>query len=81
MVILDITGLRHIDTSIAASLLKTARALRLLGSHAILTGIRVSVAQTLVGLGVELNILETRSTLQSAIAYALRHTGESLVIR
>jgi predicted ATPase/anti-anti-sigma regulatory factor/GAF domain-containing protein len=81
VVILDITGLRHIDTSIAGSLLKTARALRLLGSHAILTGIRASVAQTLVGLGVELNILETRSTLQSAIAYALRHTGESLVIR
>ncbi len=81
VVILDITGLRHIDTSIAASLIKTARALRLLGSHAILTGIRASVAQTLVGLGVELSILETRSTLQSAIAYALRHTGESLVIR
>ena len=78
MVILDITGLRHIDTSIAGSLLKTARALRLLGSHAILTGIRANVAQTLVGLGVELSTLETRSTLQSAIASALRHTGETL---
>ena len=78
VVILDITGLRHIDTSIAGSLLKTARALRLLGSHAILTGIRANVAQTLVGLGVELSTLETRSTLQSAIASALRHTGETL---
>lgn len=81
VVILDITGLRHIDTSIADSLIKTARALRLLGSHAILTGIRAGVAQTLVGLGVELSSLETRSTLQSAIAFALRHTGESLLIR
>ena len=81
VVILDITGLRHIDTSIAASLIKTARALRLLGSHAILTGIRASVAQTLVGLGVELGTIETRSTLQSAIAFALRHTGESLTLR
>lgn len=68
-VILDITGLRHIDTSIADSLIKTARALRLLGSHAILTGVRAGVAQTLVGLGVELSSLETRSTLQSAIAF------------
>ena len=81
VVILDITGLRHIDASIADSLIKTARALRLLGSHAILTGIRARVAQTLVGLGVELGGLETRSTLQSAIAFALRHTGESLLIR
>ena len=78
VVILDITGLRHIDTSIADSLIKTARALRLLGAHAILTGIRAVVAQTLVSLGVDLSTLETRSTLQSAIAYALRHTGESL---
>ena len=78
VVILDITGLRHIDTSIADSLIKTARALRLLGAHAILTGIRAVVAQTLVSLGVDLSTLETRSTLQSAIAHALRHTGESL---
>lgn len=78
VVILDITGLRHIDTSIASSLIKTARALLLLGSHAILTGIRAGVAQTLVGLGVELSSLEPRSTLQIAIAFALRHTEESL---
>ena len=81
VVILDITGLRHIDTSIADSLIKTARALRLLGAHAILTGIRAVVAQTLVSLGVELSSLETRSTLQSAIAFALRYTGESLLLR
>ena len=81
VVILDITGLRHIDTNIADSLIKTARALRLLGAHAILTGIRAGVAQTLVGLGVELSSLETRSTLQSAIAFALRQTGESLRLR
>lgn len=42
---------------------------------------RASVAQTLVGLGVELSSLETRSTLQSAIAFALRQTGETLAIR
>ena len=81
VVILDITGLRHMDTSIADSLLKTARALRLLGAHAILTGIRTVVAQTLVGLGVDLSTLETRSTLQSGIAFALHHTKESMFLK
>ena len=81
VVILDITGLSHIDTSIAGSLIKTARALRLLGAHAVLTGIRAGVAQTLVSLGVELSNIETRSNLQSAIAFALRHTGESPLVR
>ena len=81
VVILDITGLRHIDTSVADTLLKTARALRLIGAHSILTGIRAVVAQTLVSLGVELSSLETRSTLQNAIAFALRYTGESLRLK
>lgn len=81
VVILDITGLHNIDTNIAGLLLKTAQALRLLGAHAILTGIRAGVAQTLVALGVELHNLETRSSLQSGIAFALRYTGESLRLR
>jgi anti-anti-sigma factor len=75
VVIIDITGLKHMDTHIAGSLLKAAKALRLLGAKAILTGIRAEVAQTLVGLGVELGDLDTRSTLQSGIAYAYRAMG------
>lgn len=35
-----------------------------------LTGIRPEVAQTLVGLGVDLGRIITRSNLQSGIAYA-----------
>jgi anti-anti-sigma regulatory factor len=70
VVILDITGMRHIDTGVVATLINTGRALRLLGTEVILTGIRAEVAQTLVRLGIALESLVTRSTLQSGIAYA-----------
>jgi anti-anti-sigma regulatory factor len=71
-VILDITGLHHVDTSVAGSLLRTARALQLLGAAAIITGIRAEVAQTLVSLGVDLRGIVCLSQLQGGIAYAQR---------
>jgi rsbT co-antagonist protein RsbR len=64
-----------VDTQVANALLQAARAVRLLGAQVVLTGIRPEVAQTLVGLGVELQGLVTRSTLQSGIAYALHQGG------
>lgn len=76
-VILDITGLRHVDTSVAGSLLRTARALQLLGAVAIITGIRAEVAQTLVSLGIELRDIVCLSQLQGGIAYAQRQLGRS----
>ncbi|KYG03751.1 anti-anti-sigma factor [Sorangium cellulosum] len=72
MVILDVTGLKEIDTRVASALVDTARALQLLGARTILTGIRPAVAQTLVGLGLDLAGLITKSTLQSAISFALQ---------
>ena len=47
-VILDITGVTHISSEIAASLMRTARALGLLGAEAIITGIRPAVAKALI---------------------------------
>jgi rsbT co-antagonist protein RsbR len=70
--IVDITGVSVVDTQVANALLQAARAVTLLGAKVVLTGIRPEVAQALVGLGVELHGLVTRSTLQSGIAYALR---------
>ncbi|WP_437934426.1 PAS domain S-box protein [Sorangium sp. So ce341] len=72
MVILDVTGLKEIDTRVASALVDTAKALQLLGARTILTGIRPAVAQTLVGLGLDLAGLITKSTLQSAISFALQ---------
>jgi PAS domain S-box-containing protein len=68
--ILDITGVPLVDTQVAKSLITAAQAVRLLGARIVLTGIRPEVAQTLVGLGVDLGDIVTHSTLQSGIAYA-----------
>lgn len=76
--ILDITGVAVVDTQVANALLGAAQAARLVGAEVIITGIRPEVAQTLVGLGVNLEMLITRGTLQSGIAYALeRRKGRS----
>lgn len=71
VVILDITGVVVVDTQVANSLLHAAQAVQLLGAQVILTGIRPEVAQTLVGLGVDLRGIVTRATLQGGIAYAM----------
>lgn len=71
VVILDITGVPVVDTQVASALLRAAQAVKLLGAEVMLTGIRPEVAQTLVGLGVNLSAITTRSTLQSGIASAL----------
>jgi predicted ATPase/GAF domain-containing protein/anti-anti-sigma regulatory factor/tRNA A-37 threonylcarbamoyl transferase component Bud32 len=77
VVILDITGMKHIDADVVSTLLRTASALRLLGAQTVLTGIRADVAQTMVTLGVNLEVIVTKGTLQSGIAYALQRSGES----
>ena len=69
--ILDITGVRVVDTQVADALIRTAHAAQLLGARVILTGITPEVAQTLVQLGIDLSSVTTRSTLQSGIAFAL----------
>jgi predicted ATPase/anti-anti-sigma regulatory factor/GAF domain-containing protein/tRNA A-37 threonylcarbamoyl transferase component Bud32 len=78
VVIMDITGVRRMDAAVAASLMRTAGALGLLGAEAVITGIRPGVAKTLVGLGISLGAVVTRRTLQSGIDYALARTGARL---
>ncbi|MDC0722340.1 PAS domain S-box protein [Nannocystis bainbridge] len=70
--ILDITGVAVVDTQVADSLMRAARAVKLLGAEVILTGIRPDVAQTLVHLGTNLDGIVTRATLQSGIAFAMQ---------
>jgi anti-anti-sigma factor len=73
-VIVDITGVRTVDATVARALVQAARATRLLGAELILTGLRAEIAQTLVGLGADLSEVVTRSSLQAGIAYAMKRT-------
>jgi PAS domain S-box-containing protein len=70
--IIDITGVPVVDTHVAGALLRAAQAVELLGARVVLTGIRPEVAQTLVGIGVNLGRIVTRSTFQDGITYGLR---------
>jgi rsbT co-antagonist protein RsbR len=68
-----------VDTSVANYLLQATQAVRLLGSECILVGITPEVAQTVVGLGVELQGLITRSDLQGGVEYGLKLLGQRIV--
>jgi PAS domain S-box-containing protein len=72
--IVDVTGVPVLDSHVAQGLIQAAAGVRLLGTELVLTGIRPDVAQTLVQLGLDLNMLTTRGTLESGIAYALQRT-------
>jgi len=74
--IIDITGVRTLDTQAARTLTSAAQALRLLGVEPVLTGIRAEVAQTLVTLGVRLDNIATRNNLQSGIALAQKFVSQ-----
>ncbi|MEM8530785.1 MAG: GAF domain-containing protein [Chloroflexota bacterium] len=71
LVILDITGVELVDTYIANTIVQAAQAVKLLGAQVMMTGIQPQIAQTLVQLGVDLNNIVTRGTLQDGIAFAL----------
>lgn len=75
--IIDITGVPMVDTLTAQHLLKTVQAARLMGADCIISGIRPQIAQTMVHLGVELNVV-SKATLADAFAVALRRTGRTV---
>lgn len=76
--IVDITGVPTVDTLTAQHLLKTVSAARLMGADCIISGIRPQIAQTIVHLGVELNVI-SKATLADALAVALRRVGRAVV--
>jgi rsbT co-antagonist protein RsbR len=69
--ILDITGVKVVDTQVAGALIRAAQAARMLGAQIVLTGISPEIAQTLVHIGAEMREMVAKPTLQQGIAYAL----------
>jgi rsbT co-antagonist protein RsbR len=78
--IIDITGVPTVDTLVAQHLIKTISAARLMGADCILSGIRPQIAQTIVHLGLELNVV-SKATMADALALALRRSGKTVVDR
>lgn len=70
--IIDITGVDAVDTHAASLVVGLVNAARLLGTACVLTGVQPAVAQTLIGLGVDLRDLVTRRNLERGLVYCLR---------
>jgi anti-anti-sigma regulatory factor len=67
-VILDMTGVRVVDTQVARAILDAAQGVRLLGAEIVLAGLRAEVAHTIVQLGIDLDQITFYASLQDAIA-------------
>jgi rsbT co-antagonist protein RsbR len=78
--IIDITGVPTVDTLVAQHLIKTISAARLMGADCILSGIRPQIAQTIVHLGLELNVI-SKATMADALRLALHRTRKTIVDR
>jgi rsbT co-antagonist protein RsbR len=69
--LVDITGVPMVDTRTAQHLLEAIAAVRLLGAQLVLTGVRPTIAQTLVHLGIDLEGVITRASLEAGLRYAM----------
>lgn len=69
--IIDISGISMVDSAVADHLIRTAKAVRLVGALPILTGINADIAQTIARLGIELEGVRTMGTLRDGLRYAI----------
>ncbi|RZN36705.1 MAG: PAS domain S-box protein [Methanosarcinales archaeon] len=75
VVIIDVTGVRSIDTNVANHLINVTKAAKLLGTRCIVTGIKPGTAHTLVGLGVDMSGITTKRSMQDGLKSALQIAG------
>ncbi|MDP2829419.1 MAG: STAS domain-containing protein [Sulfuricellaceae bacterium] len=71
-VVMDVTGVRSIDSQVSHHLIQMVRAIQLMGADAILTGIRPEIARALTSLNIDLGSVTTRATLSDGLKEAFR---------
>jgi predicted ATPase/anti-anti-sigma regulatory factor/tRNA A-37 threonylcarbamoyl transferase component Bud32 len=71
VLIVDVTGLRDVDQTMAAALPRLASALGLVGARVVLTGVRAETAKVLVELDLNMSSIALKRTLQAGIAFAV----------
>ncbi len=71
-VVMDLTGVKNIDSQVSHHLIQMVRAVQLMGAEAILTGIRPEIARALTSLNIDLGSVTTRATLSDGLKEAFR---------
>jgi anti-anti-sigma factor len=80
-VIVDISGISAVDSAVADMLIRTAKAVKLVGAEAVLTGVSVEIAQTIAELGIDMKGLKTMSTLKDGLKYVFQKKKKTKVIQ
>ncbi len=81
MVLVDITGVPAVDTLVAARLVKTVEAARLMGAACILSGLGPDIALAMVRVGVDLSVVETTARLSDALERSFKRLGLQITER
>ncbi|MBU8880527.1 STAS domain-containing protein [Bacillus sp. FJAT-29790] len=79
VVLIDITGVPVVDTMVAHHIIQASEAVRLVGAKCLIVGIRPEIAQTIVNLGINLNQVITKNSLQKGIEAALEMTNRKII--
>jgi rsbT co-antagonist protein RsbR len=74
-VVMDLTGVKNIDSQVSHHLIQMVRAVQLMGSDAIITGIRPEIARALTSLNIDLGNVITRATLSDGLKEAFHRLG------
>ncbi|MFN3397274.1 MAG: STAS domain-containing protein [Sulfurimicrobium sp.] len=74
-VVMDLTGVKNIDSQVSHHLIQMVRAIQLMGAEAILTGIRPDIARALTSLNIDLGNVTTRATLSDGLKEAFHRMG------
>ncbi len=70
--ILDLTGVPDLEKDVAVSLIRVAQSVRLLGAHAIVSGVRPELAGRLADLDIDMQGVTTARTLRDAVEFAVQ---------
>lgn len=74
-VVMDLTGVKNIDSQVSHHLIQMVRAVQLMGSQAIITGIRPETARALISLNINMSDITTRASLSDGLKEAFRSMG------
>ena len=74
-VVMDLTGVKNIDSQVSHHLIQMVRAVQLMGSQAIITGIRPEIARALISLNINMSDITTRASMSDGLKEAFRSMG------